>query len=175
MLLRKKEEIEAWLNEYYIENYELIEDEKYGYIVNVNDNVGLFNKDLKSIHVKFHNVTGRFDCSFNQLISLEGCPEMVKKSFECNNNQLKSLEGGPKIVNGFFNCSFNQLTSLKHTPEIVSGYFDGSDNQLISLDNNLISVNEYIDISNNKLTINEIIKLLKIKNLKEINLLANKE
>ena len=37
MLLRKKEEIEDWLNEYKIKNYKLIENEEYGYIVNIND------------------------------------------------------------------------------------------------------------------------------------------
>ena len=39
----------------------------------------------------------------------------------------------------------------------------------------MISVHEYINISNNLLTIHEVIKLLKIKDLKEINLLTNKE
>lgn len=36
MLLKTKIEIENWLNKYEIENYELIEDKDYGYVVNVN-------------------------------------------------------------------------------------------------------------------------------------------
>lgn len=105
MLLRKKEEIETWLNQYHIKNYELIEDEEYDYVVNVNTTVDLFNKNLKSINVKFNEVNGNFDCSHNDLISLEGCPEIVKNSFNCKNNVLETLNGCPKIVNDDYYCN----------------------------------------------------------------------
>ena len=86
MLLRKKEDIEAWLNEYHVQNYELIEDKKYGYVVNVNGNVDLKNRKLRSIKIKFNEVNGFFDCSENQLKLLKGCPEIVNRGFSCNNN-----------------------------------------------------------------------------------------
>jgi len=47
-------------------------------------------------------VTGWFDCSDNQLTSLEGSPQTVGGSFWCDNNRLTSLEGGPQIVGGWF-------------------------------------------------------------------------
>ena len=60
MLLRKKEEIEAWLNQYYIKNYKLIEDKNYGYIVNVNDHVNIAYKNIIKIKVKFNQINGDF-------------------------------------------------------------------------------------------------------------------
>ena len=113
MLLIKKEEIETWLNKYEITNYELIKDKNYGYVVNVNRNVSLFNYDLENIKVKFNKIKGNFDCSDNRLISLEGCPKEIKHDFFCNNNILKSLKGGPAIVYGCFDCGNNKLTSLE--------------------------------------------------------------
>ena len=65
MLLKEKEEIEAWLNQYKIQNYELKKDKEYGYVVNVNNNVDLTNKNLKNIDVKFNEINGYFDCSHN--------------------------------------------------------------------------------------------------------------
>ena len=63
MLLRNK--IEDWLNKYDITNYELIEDEEYGYIINVNSNVYLNGLNLSSINVKFNIVNSDFNCYYN--------------------------------------------------------------------------------------------------------------
>ena len=49
MLLREKKEIKNWLNQYGIENYKLIENEEYGYVVNCFDDVDLYEKKLKKI------------------------------------------------------------------------------------------------------------------------------
>ena len=86
MLLRKKEEIESWLNKYNIKDYKLIEDEKYSYVVNVNSCVHLFKKKLKNIKVKFNEINGYFNCNMNELKSLEGCPNIVNGSFYCSRN-----------------------------------------------------------------------------------------
>ena len=98
MLLKEKKEIEAWLNQHKIVNYTLIENKEYGYVVNVNDNVLLFKKKLKNIPVKFNEINGWFDCSSNELTSLEGSPEIVNDSFFSNHNQLKSIKYCPKII-----------------------------------------------------------------------------
>src|SRR5690606_21069453 len=66
-----------------------------------------------------NKVTGSFNCSNNQLTSLEGCPTSVGGSFYCFNNQLTSLEGGPTKVGIGFYCSNNQLTSLEGSPKNV--------------------------------------------------------
>ena len=73
-----------------------------------------------------------FDCSDNQLTSLDGAPQSVGGFFDCSDNQLTSLEGAPKSVGTGFYCSKNQLTSLKGAPKSV-GSFGCSDNQLTNL------------------------------------------
>ena len=187
MLLRKKEEIEAWLNQYKITNYELIEDKEYGYVVNVNKSVDLCNKYLKSIDVKFNNINGCFDCSVNQLNSLEGSPVIVNGDFYCSENKLESLEGCPKTVEGNFDCSNNKLISLKYCPKIIEYYFYCSYNKLsieglkylpkaisknyIYIDNNE-KLNDLQNINDFKILKIKVEEILKIKKEKE-NLLNN--
>jgi hypothetical protein len=67
-------------------------------------------KKLTKLPLKFGKVTGWFDCSHNQLTSLEGCPTSVGGNFWCTNNQLTSLKGGPTIVNGHFGCGGNPFS-----------------------------------------------------------------
>ena len=123
MLLKNKIEIEEWLNKYHVKNYQLIEDEEYGYTVDVNGVVNLIGKNLKNIKLKFNIIDGWFDCSSNNLTSLKGCPEIVNKDFYCVNNKLTSLKYCPKIIKGQFDCSDNKLTSLKGCPEIVDSFY----------------------------------------------------
>ena len=151
MLLRKKEEIKTWLNQYQIKDYDLIKDEKYGYVVNVNNHVNLYSKKLKSINVKFNEVTGYFDCSFNELETLEGCPEIVEGGFYCYNNRLKTLKGSPKKIDGSFYCHYNELESLEGCPEVVNGDFNCNHNQLTSLEGCPQIVKGYFDCSHNNL------------------------
>ena len=84
--------------------------------------------DLSKVTVK-----GNFNCSRNQLTSLEGAPEKVGGDFYCFLNQLTSLEGAPEKVGGNFNCSHNELTSLEGAPKEVGSDFDCYSNQLTSL------------------------------------------
>ena len=65
-------------------------------------------KDFKG--VAFGHVDGGFDCSINQLTSLEGAPKTVDVGFACDNNQLTSLEGAPKTVDGRFYCGSNPIS-----------------------------------------------------------------
>jgi len=62
---------------------------------------------------------GNFNCSFNQLTSLEGAPGSVGGYFYCARNQLTSLEGAPVSVGDNFSCSDNQLTSLTGIHKIL--------------------------------------------------------
>lgn len=57
--LKNKEEIIAWLDRYKVENYTLIEDAQYGFVVDVARSVDLKNKKLSMITIKF-NVVGIF-------------------------------------------------------------------------------------------------------------------
>ena len=98
----------------------------------------LFHDDcfwgLTKLPLKFGKVTGDFDCSRNQLISLDGAPKEVGGDFDCSYNQLTTLEGGPSHVDGgFFYCNNNQLITLEGGPREVGGYFDCGDNPIHSI------------------------------------------
>lgn len=81
--------------------------------VDVYGNVNLTHKQLKSIPIQFGIVYGYFDCGYNELTSLKGCPKEIHGYFSCNVNELVSLNYGPKKVYGsYYNCSANKLISL---------------------------------------------------------------
>ena len=167
MLLRKKEDIEDWLNEYKIVKYNLIPNREYGYVVNVNKSVDISNYKLKSIDIKFNEINGLFDCSFNQLSSLEGCPN-ITNGFLCAYNELISLESCPTIVNGDFDCSNNQLNSLKYAPKKVNGFYCGNNRLTIEGLEYLpkeIKSNFILLIENESLN-----SLQEIKNFKDLNI-----
>ena len=77
---------------------------------------------------------GGFYCYYNNLTSLEGCPEKVDGDFYCHYNQLTSLKGCPKEVSSDFYCYHNKLTSLEGCPKKVGSNFYCSYNQLTSLE-----------------------------------------
>ena len=84
----------------------------------------------KFTQLKIREVTGWFNCNYNNLISLEGCPKKIGKYFFCSYNNLISLEGCPEIVNWGFYCSYNNLISLEGCPEIVNCDFYCYNNEL---------------------------------------------
>jgi len=98
------------------------------------------------------SVGGYFYCSYNQLTSLEGAPSSVGGDFYCTHNNLTSLEGAPSSVGGYFSCSNNKLTSLEGAPTSVGGDFYCFNNQLTSLEGAPTSIGGYFSCSNNQLT-----------------------
>jgi len=152
-----------------IENYTFNDDGS----IDVDDNVNLSFKYLNKLPVKFRNVSGFFNCSSNNLTSLEGCPKTVGGSFICRSNKITSLKGGPETVGGNFNCSSNSLisleggpktvggdfycygdnlTSLLGSPKTVGGNFLCYDNKLKSLEGSPKTVGGNFNCSSNKLT-----------------------
>ena len=104
-------------------------------LVNVDGNVSLYDKGLTELPLKFGRVTGYFDCGWNNLNSLVGCPSSVGGDFSCNgalnpfaiikkwvlpsrsSNKITSLEGCPKYVGGHFFCRENNIkefTGIKY-------------------------------------------------------------
>jgi hypothetical protein len=73
--------------------------------------------------VSFEEVAGYFDCSHNQLDSLEGAPRDVGRVFSCNNNRLTDLKGAPTDVGTSFSCEDNPLASLEGAPMKVGNNF----------------------------------------------------
>jgi hypothetical protein len=110
------------------------------YTVNTNDltvyvhgNLNIQGKGLRKIPVQLQFVVGDFNCSNNQLTTLEGAPRTVGGDFNCSNNQLTTLEDAPKKVGRHFRCGDNQLTTLEGAPQEVFGNFVCINNRLTSL------------------------------------------
>ena len=69
-------------------------------------------------------VTGDFDCSCNELMSLQGAPKSVGGNFDCSFNKLTSLQGAPQSVGGNFDCFRNKyLMSLDGVSQEIGGKF----------------------------------------------------
>lgn len=141
-------EIEEWLERHNINNFLI--DEKLQ--VTVHGNVNLHSKlNEKKLPIKFKLVDGYFDISDNQLISLEGSPEVVTRDFNCSKNNLESLFDGPKEV-GDFDCSYNKLKNLSYAPKDVKGYFNCSNNDITSLKGSPRTIKGYFNCSHNKIS-----------------------
>jgi hypothetical protein len=124
-----EEDIHSICKRYGIRNYTINSDGS----IDVYDDVNLFNKKLVKLPLKFNVVSGYFDCSYNKLTSLEGCPEKISSNFYCSNNKLTSLEGCPEKINGDFYCYGNYLTLLEGCPKKIGGNFSCFNNKLTSL------------------------------------------
>ena len=77
------------------------------------------------------DVMSNFDCSSQNLTDFKGVRfgQIVGDfTFNCSHNQLSSLEGAPESVGGDFFCKNNQITSLKGAPQSIGGYFGSHDN-----------------------------------------------
>jgi hypothetical protein len=125
-------------------------------VVDVDGNVNLTEElkrfGIKEIPCQFGKVKGNFNCSNNQLTSLEGCPQTVGGHFNCYDNNLTSLEGAPSQVGGDFICYWNNLTSLEGAPSQVGGNFMCNNNKLISLKGAPNKVGGTFDCDKNRLT-----------------------
>ncbi len=124
-----EQEIHDICKKYKIKNYTINPDGS----IDVSGNVELGGLNLDKIPLKFNNVSGYFNISYNYITSLEGCPKYVGESFYCFDNKLTSLEGCPKHVIQF-NCSNNKITSLKGIPNYIGSWFDCENNRLTSLE-----------------------------------------
>ena len=159
--------IDSICHKYGIKKYTINKDGS----IDVDGDVNLNFRNLSTIPIKFGRVTSNFNCSNNNLTSLENCPIHVGgyfncsnnkltslsgspihigNHFECGNNQLTSLEGGPINIGGDYYCDCNKLISLKGAPKIVK-VFECGNNQLETLEYMPILINGYLDCSNNYL------------------------
>jgi len=120
-------------------------------LVDVDGDVYLSGCNLVRLPLRFGRVTGFFDCSNNQLISLEGGPLVVGRDFYCHNNQLKTLEGGPQEVDGNFYCHDNRLETLEGSPKKVGSSFDCGVNFLTTLEGGPEKVGRDFYCHNNRL------------------------
>jgi len=102
--------------------------------IDVNGNVKLYDHSLSEFPINFGKVSGSFDCSYNDLLSLIGSPHSVGGDFNCGHNELTSLIGAPKYIKGAFSCIGNSITTLENGPTKVDfGYYCYDNNSLTSL------------------------------------------
>ena len=87
------------------------------------ENFDCIREGIYNIPVKFGRCEKRFDCSYNSLSTLEGCPNYVGNFFNCGCNRLTSLKGGPISVRNTFFADCNYLTTLEGCPDYVGGNF----------------------------------------------------
>jgi hypothetical protein len=122
--------IEQICEKYQIKNYTINDDGT----IDVDGYVDLIDEELFKLPLTFNKVTGYFDCSWNRLTSLKGCPKWVGTDFYCHDNKLTSLEYDPEYVGGSYKCSFNKLTTLEGCPEYIPGSFFCGHNELTSFE-----------------------------------------
>ncbi len=129
-IFESNSQIDTICEKYDIENYTINSDNS----VDVDGDVNLWSKDLKSIPLNFNIVNGYFNCGYNYLTSLKGCPVRVGSWFCCYHNNLTSLQYSPQYVeNGDFSCGRNKIESLQYCTELIRDYFSCSYNKLTSL------------------------------------------
>jgi hypothetical protein len=130
-IFESNSQIDTICKKYNIVNYTINSDNS----VDVDDDVWLYNKGLKSIPLNFNIVNGYFNCSINRLTSLKGCPVRVSNYFSCYSNELTSLQYSPKYMeNGDFSCRRNKIESLQYCTELIRGNFYCYSNNLTSLE-----------------------------------------
>jgi len=89
------------------------------YVINLDNTVsvtGMVNMaghGLKSIPVKFKEVSEGFNCSGNTLTNLIGAPDSIGTYFNCSDNLLTSLVGLPCYIHDFLMCHTNRLESFQ--------------------------------------------------------------
>jgi len=140
-------EIHEICREYGITDYTINND----WSVDIDGDVFLYNEGLTKLPIKFNHVSGNFNCSKNNLTTLEGSPQSVGGNFWCDGNELTSLYGVPKSVGGYFDCSDNNLTTLEGGPQSVGGDFYCDDNRLTTLEGAPKSVGYDFNCSLNKI------------------------
>ena len=117
-----KTQIKNWLKQYNITNYTINDD----CTIDVDGNVFLCEYGLVEFppFIQFGTVNGCFSCRYSKLLTLRGCPRIVKKSFNCSHNKLEDLKGAPSEVGGSFYCYYNNLTTLEGAPKKVEEDFN---------------------------------------------------
>ena len=123
-------DIDAICNQYGITNHTINSDGTVDVDgdVNISSWLRLRKERLTKLPLKFGRVTGWFDCSGNQLTSLEGCPNWVGGDFYCQNNQLTNLIGGPEVVIDNYYADRNQINDFIGFPDDYEGYCSFDDN-----------------------------------------------
>ena len=108
-MIINEQEIHEICKKHNIKNYTINSDGS----IDVDGDVLLYNRGLSKTPIKFNKVSGYFNCSWEDLTTLEGSPKEVGGDFYCSYNKLKTLKHSPLIIGGLFYCVDNPLESLE--------------------------------------------------------------
>jgi hypothetical protein len=136
---------------YGIKNYTINDDGS----IDVNGDVYLSFKDLTELPLTFNKVTGYFNCCYNNLTTLKGCPRWVGSSFICSYNNLTSLEFSPDYVGSNFWCQYNKLTNNYCDTEIGGNFYTTLEQDGLTEDN----YNEWRKLYKRKQILNDIFNM----------------
>jgi hypothetical protein len=90
--------------------------------VTVLDNVLLWMSPLNGqLPVEFEMVNFSFQIQNRNLVTLAGCPKLVRQNFSCNGNKLTTLVGGPETVGGDYQATGNPLVNLDGLASEIGG------------------------------------------------------
>ena len=86
-------------------------------------------------YITFRNVSGDFKISFieisdDDIVSLNGCPEIVYGTFDCSRCHLINFEHTPRYIGEDFIIKRNKLTSFIGMPNYIGGCFNFANNEL---------------------------------------------
>ena len=158
-----EQEIHDICEELFIKEYTINTDGS----IDVDGNVYIRNLYLSKLPLKFNIVHGSFDCSYNNLTTLDGSPKVVGGFFNVSYNKLTSLIGGPVNVKYSYVCSNNELVSLDGGPIIIGGLFRCINNPLKSIDGYNLPYSK-LNSSNNDILITKHKRKSKIKYISEL-------
>lgn len=108
-----KYQIDSFCNENYIRNYRI----NYDFSIDVQQDVHLAYErcQFDKLPIRFNYVDGDFCIYGLGLTTLDGCPKTITGYFDCSDNELTSLEFGPEDV-PIYHCYDNKLTNLDFLP-----------------------------------------------------------
>lgn len=75
-----------------------------------------------------------------------GGPKNVVGYYNCSNNQLTSLEGAPQNIDGFFDCSENNIMSLDGLEFKSFKKIDLKDNPIYPIVKDWVNRNDAMDL-----------------------------
>jgi hypothetical protein len=96
----RKSLIKDWLDKNGITNYQINDDST----INVNGSVVLESELDEALpdYIQFNKVSADFIITGNNLLHLKGCPYEVGEDFDCSFNQIGTLDFCPKVVKNNF-------------------------------------------------------------------------
>ena len=128
------------------------------YSMDVKKHANISHNQIKSLaHIEIE--TSSLDCSYNQLINLDGVREKMTY-LNCSHNQIISLKNSPQFI-ATLDCSYNQLTNLEGIALDIYETLNCSYNKINTLDYLPNSINYTFDISYNPLSIHSFLNVKK--------------